>query len=111
MHADDPAAATAPQAIQAIASNPLYLELRRSRNRLATVLTLLVLLGYFGFIGLVAFNKELLAIPLAAGLSTTVGFAIALGLMALSLGTTAWYVRVANTKYDALTRKILEGVQ
>ena len=111
MHATDSPTAGIPPAIAAIAANPLYRELRMRRNRLAILLTSLVLLGYFGFIGLVAFNKSLLATPLADGMSTTVGFAIALGLMLLSLGTTAWYVRVANTRFDAMTRKILEGVQ
>lgn len=94
---------------EAIAANPLYQQLRRSRNRLAGILTVLMLVCYFGFIGLVAFNKELLAQPLVEGNVTTVGFAVALFLMLLSLVTTAWYVRVANTRFDALTRQIVEA--
>lgn len=94
-----------------IAASPAYQALLRQRNRLAWILTSLVLVGFFGFIGLVAFNKALLATPLADGLTTTVGFAVALGLMALSLGTTAWYVHVANTRFDAMTRQIVEGAQ
>jgi uncharacterized membrane protein (DUF485 family) len=97
--------------LEAIAANPLYQQLRRTRNRLAVILTLLVFIGYFGFIGLVAFNKQLLAVPLAEGNVTTVGFAIALGLMLLSFVTTAWYVHVANTKFDAMTRKIVGGAR
>ena len=46
---------------EAISANPLYQQLRRRRNRLAGLLTLVMLVSYFGFIGLVAFNKELLA--------------------------------------------------
>ena len=101
-------AASSPERIAALAQ---YQTLLRTRNRLAHFLTALMLLGYFGFIGLVAFNKELLATPLADGLTTTVGFAIALFLMALSLGTTGWYVYVANTKFDAMTREILEAAK
>ena len=101
-------AARSPERIAALAS---YQSLLRSRNRLARILTVLMLLGYFGFIGLVAFDKALLAMPLADGLTTTVGFAVALGLMLLSLGTTAWYVHVANTRFDAQTRQILETVK
>lgn len=111
MHATDPTAAGSTPALEAIAAHPLYRELRTRRNRFAALLTGLVLLGYFGFIGLVAFNKPLLATPLAAGMTTTVGFAVALALMLLSVGTTAWYVRVANTRYDELTRTILEGAK
>jgi Protein of unknown function, DUF485. len=32
---------------------------------------------------------------------------VALVLMLLSLATTAWYVRVANTRFDAMTRQIV----
>jgi uncharacterized membrane protein (DUF485 family) len=92
---------------EAIAANPLYQQLRRRRNRLAGLLTLVMLVSYFGFIGLVAFNKELLATPLIEGQATTIGFAVALVLMLLSLATTAWYVRVANTRFDAMTRQIV----
>ena len=95
--------------LEAIAANPLYQRLRQRRNRLAAVLTIVMLASYFGFIGLVAFNKELLASPLVDGHVTTVGFAVALGLMLLSMATTAWYVRVANTKFDAMTRQIVGG--
>lgn len=94
---------------EAIAANPLYQQLRRSRNRLAAVLTLVMLVSYFGFIGLVAFNKELLASPLVEGHVTTLGFAVALALMLLSMATTAFYVRVANTRFDAMTRQIVGG--
>lgn len=92
---------------EAIAANTLYQQLRRRRNRLAGLLTLVMLVSYFGFIGLVAFNKELLATPLIEGQATTIGFAVALVLMLLSLATTAWYVRVANTRFDAMTRQIV----
>ncbi|KRG77871.1 hypothetical protein ABB30_06355 [Stenotrophomonas ginsengisoli] len=92
---------------EAIAANPLYQQLRQRRNRLAAVLTVVMLVSYFGFIGLVAFNKELLASPLVDGHVTTIGFAVALALMVLSMATTAWYVRVANTKFDAMTRQIV----
>jgi uncharacterized membrane protein (DUF485 family) len=94
---------------EAIASLPQYRQLLRERNRLAWSLTLLMLLGFFGFIGLVAFNRALLAAPLAPGMVTTVGFAVALGLMVLSLATTGLYVWRANTRYDRLTRNIVEA--
>jgi uncharacterized membrane protein (DUF485 family) len=95
--------------LEAIAANPLYQQLRRRRNRLAALLTAVMLVCFFGFIGLVAFNKQLLASPLLEGHVTTVGFAVALGLMLLSMVTTAWYVHVANTRFDAMTRQIVGG--
>jgi uncharacterized membrane protein (DUF485 family) len=101
----------APRSPEAIAALPEYQQLLRSRNRLGRFLTVLMLLGYFGFIGLVAFNKEWLAQPLADGMVTTVAFAVALGVMVLTLITTGIYVYRANTHYDTLTRKIVEAAQ
>lgn len=101
-------AARSPEAIAAL---PQYRQLLRERNRLAWSLTVLMLLGFFGFIGLVAFNPALLATPLVAGHVTTVGFAVALGLMLLSLATTGLYVWRANRHYDRLTAAIVEAAR
>ena len=99
-------AARSPEAIAAL---PQYQQLVKERNRLGWSLTLIMLLGFFGFIGVVAFNPSLLAMPLAAGMTTTVGFAVGLGLMVLTLATTGLYVWRANTHYDRLTRAIVEA--
>lgn len=73
--------------------------LARRRWRMAVCLTSGMVVVYFGFIALIAFNKPLLATLLAPGLS----LGILLG--ALVIGT-AWlltwaYVRWANRHYDS----------
>jgi uncharacterized membrane protein (DUF485 family) len=93
---------------EAIAADPDYQRLRRSRNRLGWFLTALMLLGYYGFIGLIAFDKAFLAQPVAQGSVTTIGIPIALGLMVFTVVITGLYVRHANRKFDALTRNIVE---
>jgi len=90
-----------------IEANPKYHELKRKRSSFGWLLTVLMLLVYYGYIGLIAFDKELLARPLGAGV-TTLGIPIGLGVIAFTVIITALYVRRANDEYDRLTAEILE---
>ena len=84
---------------QAIASDPRYRALIRRRGRFAAVLSAVILIVYFGVIGLVAFDKPLLAASLAGG-ATSVGIPIGLGIILLSIVLTGLYVRRANGEFD-----------
>jgi len=97
--------------VERIASHPAYQRLRRSRNRLGWVLTVLMLLAYYGYIGLIAFDKAFLATPLSTGSMTTIGIPIAIGLMVFTIAITGIYVRRANKEFDQLTHQIVEDVQ
>ena len=90
-----------------IDANPKYHALKRQRNVLGWILTVLMLLAYFGFIGLIAFDKAFLARPLGDGV-TTLGIPLATGVMVFTVLITAIYVRRANTTYDRLTAEIIE---
>ena len=70
-------------------------------------LTLLMLLVYYGYIGLIAFDKELLARPLGSGV-TTLGIPIGIGVIVFTVLITGFYVRRANSEYDRLTAEILK---
>ncbi|MEF9946905.1 MAG: DUF485 domain-containing protein [Comamonas sp.] len=96
--------------IETIQNNPAYKELRRKRNRLGFSLTLLMLVVYYGYVALIAFDKELLATPIGAGV-TTVGIPIGMGVIIFSVIITGLYVRRANNEFDQLTRDILKGVK
>ncbi|MFD1786446.1 DUF485 domain-containing protein [Sphingomonas floccifaciens] len=85
---------------QAIAQDPRYLALLRKRGRFAWTLTAIILVVYFGFIGLVAFDKPLLAASLSGG-ATSVGIPIGLGIILASIILTGLYVRRANGEFDA----------
>ena len=50
-----------------ISSDPRYIELKRKRTRFGWWLTLSMMVVYYGFIVLVAFDKELLFRRLGAG--------------------------------------------
>ncbi|MEO8279966.1 MAG: DUF485 domain-containing protein, partial [Ideonella sp.] len=60
-----------------IASNPKYQELKSKRSRLGWWLTLAMMIVYYGFIVLVAFDKPFLAMRLGTGV-TTLGMPIGL---------------------------------
>ena len=90
-----------------IEANPKYHELRRKRNVLGWTLTGLMLVVYFGYIALIAFNKPFLAQPIGNGV-TTLGIPIGLGVIIFTIVITGIYVRRANSEYDRLTAEILE---
>ena len=90
-----------------IEANPAYQSLKRKRNGFGWLLTLLMLVVYYGFIGLIAFDKAFLAQPIGSGV-TTLGIPIAFGVIVFTIAITGLYVRRANGEYDRLTAKILE---
>ncbi|MBU6441637.1 MAG: DUF485 domain-containing protein [Betaproteobacteria bacterium] len=95
--------------VQKIQSHPGYRELRRRRNSLGIGLTLLMLLVYYGYIALIAFDKALLSRPIGAGV-TTLGVPVGMGVIVFTIVITAVYVRRANREFDALNESILKDV-
>jgi len=90
-----------------ISANPTYKELKRKRDRFGWSLAVCMLVVYYGYIALIAFNKPFLSLPIGTGV-TTIGIPIGMGVIVFTVIITAIYVRRANTEFDALTRKILE---
>ncbi len=73
--------------------------LAKQRWRVAMPLTVAMMVIYFGFILLVAFNKPLLATVLVPGMSLGMLLGV---LVILAAWVLIWiYVRWANTTYDA----------
>jgi uncharacterized membrane protein (DUF485 family) len=93
--------------VDKIQKNPKYLELKNKRNTIGWALTLLMLVVYYGYIALIAFNKPFLAQPIGAGV-TTLGIPIGMGVIVFTVLITAIYVRRANNEFDALTTEILK---
>ncbi len=82
--------------------NTATLHLRRWK--IAIVLTTLVAFIYFGFILLIAYNKEMMGRLITPGLS--VGILLGALVIVLSWLITWGYVRWANTTYDATLETI-----
>ena len=94
-----------------IEANPKYQELRRKRNSFAWTLTILMLVVYYGFISLIAFNKSFLAQPLGSTGVTTVGIPIGVGVILFTIVITGIYVRRANSEFDKMKNEIIKEVQ
>ena len=93
--------------VEKIQRHPKYQELRARRTPLGVVLSILMLVVYYGYIGLIAFDKPFLAKPIGAGV-TSLGIPIAMGVIVFSVIVTGLYVRRANGEYDKLTQDILK---
>jgi uncharacterized membrane protein (DUF485 family) len=92
--------------IASIKANPKYAELKRKRSSFGWSLTALMMVVYYGYISLIAFNKDFLSQPLGTGV-TTIGVPIGMGVIIFTILITGIYVARANKEYDALTQEIL----
>ena len=95
--------------VKRIASHPKYRELKAKRSRFGWWLTLAMMIVYYGFILLVAFDKELLSRRLGEGVMT-LGIPVGLGVIVFTIVITAIYVRRANSEFDDLTADIAKAV-
>ena len=93
--------------VEKIQRHPKYQELRARRTPLGVVLSILMLVVYYGYIGLIAFDKPFLAKPIGAGV-TSLGIPIGMGVIIFTIVITAIYVRRANGEFDTLTKEILK---
>jgi uncharacterized membrane protein (DUF485 family) len=96
--------------VEDILHDPDFKDLSRQKGIISTILTILELVLYFGFIGLIAFDKSYLAEKLAPGTATTIGIPIAVGTIIGSWVLTGIYIWWANSKYDVLVNKVKDKV-
>lgn len=92
--------------VRKIRSNPAFEELKSKRASFGWILTILMMLAYYGYILLVAFNKELLGQKLVPGGITSVGVPLGVGVIVFTIVLTWIYVRRANSEFDELSDKI-----
>lgn len=88
---------------------PTIASLTAARWRIAIMLTIAMMVLYFGFILLVAFTKPLLAREIVQGLSLGILLGV---LVILASWLLIWiYVRWANSHYDAAVARLKVGVR
>ncbi|MCK6392586.1 DUF485 domain-containing protein [Zoogloea sp.] len=90
-----------------IRANPKYQELVSKRNSYGWVMTALMLIVYYGYILLVAFNKDFLAQKTGAGVMS-VGIPIGVGVILFTIIITGIYIRRANTEFDDLKAQVIK---
>ena len=93
-----------------VKADPNYQKLVRTRSRYGWTLTWIMMAVYYGFILLVAFDKELMGTRLGQGVMTW-GIPIGLAVILFTVVITGIYVRRANGEFDALTAAIRERAQ
>ena len=91
--------------VQKIKSNPKYNELVTKRNSFSLKLSLFVLAMFYGYILVIAFNKELLATKIGDGVMTY-AFPVGAAIIIISFLTTLIYVNRANNEFEDLTNDI-----
>ena len=91
-----------------IASDPRFLRFVAKRNNYSVIMTILGAVAYYGFILLVAFNKEFLGQKMGAGV-TTIGVPIGVGVIVFTIIITWIYVRRANGEFDDEANEIIKG--
>jgi len=88
-----------------IEGDPNYQRLKAERSRFGWMLTIAMLVVYYGFILLIAFRKDLLAARIGDGVMTW-GIPIGFGVILFTIIITAVYVRRANSEFDDLTERV-----
>ena len=95
--------------IDKIKNNPKYAELVRKRSSFSLILSAILLVIYYGFILLIAFDPQFLGHPISEGSVATIGFPIGVGVIISAILLTGIYVYRANTEFDSLIRQLIEG--
>lgn len=90
-----------------IRANPKYQELVSKRNSYGWIMTALMMIVYYGYILLVAFNKEFLAQKTGAGVMS-LGIPIGVGVILFTVIITGIYIRRANTEFDDLKAQVIK---
>jgi uncharacterized membrane protein (DUF485 family) len=91
-----------------IRKNPKFAEMVSKRSRLALILSLIVLVPYYAFMMITAFNPKLLALPISEGSIITIGWPIGAVIIVGAWLTTAVYISRANGEFDKLNKEILD---
>ena len=95
--------------VRRIKADPDYHKLVKIRSRFGWSLTWAMMIVYYGFTLLVAFNKEFMGTRIGDGV-TTWGIPLGLFVIVFTIVITGIYVRRANGLYDELTAAIRKKV-
>jgi len=94
-----------------ITANPKFLEFVAMRNRYSIIMTIISAAAYYGFILLVAFQGPWLGTKLGAGMTTSIGVPLGVGVIVFTIILTWIYVRRANGEFDSTNEAIIHEAQ
>ena len=93
--------------VRQIESDPNFIKLVHERHSLGWTLTIIMLVLYYGYIALVAFDPTMIAVKLSG--SITIGIVLGVALILVAIILTGIYVLRANSLYDDLTKAIVDA--
>ena len=91
-----------------IRANPKFQQFVSKRNTYSIIMSILVIIAYYGYILLIAFDKSFLAQKVATGATMSIGIPMGVGVILITIILTWIYVRRANTEFDALKEQIIK---
>ena len=94
-----------------VTANPKFHEFVAMRSRYSIIMTIISAAAYYGFILLVAFQGPWLGTKLGAGMTTSIGVPIGVGVIVFTIILTWIYVRRANSEFDATNEAIIREAQ
>ena len=96
--------------VEQVKNNPKYQELVSKRSKFAWTLSITMLVIYYAFIMIIAFEPALLGVKTGSGVMT-VGIPVGIAIIFISFILAGIYVRRANGEFDALTREVREELR
>ncbi|MDT8324371.1 MAG: DUF485 domain-containing protein [Bacteroidota bacterium] len=94
--------------VRRILASDEFKTLVRKRMSVTLTLTAVMLIVYFGFILVIAFDKELLAAKI--GEHVTIGLPIGIGIIIFAWLLTGIYTWWANNRYDRVVREMKQQI-
>ena len=94
-----------------ITANPKFLEFVAMRSKYSIIMAIVSASAYYGFILLVAFNKEFLAQKIGEGYTMSIGVPIGVGVIVFTILLTWIYVRRANSEFDSINEALIKEAQ
>lgn len=98
----------AQETYERIRANPKFQAFVSKRNRYSIIMSILMIIAYYGYILLIAFDKPFLATKLAPGMVTSIGIPMGVGVIVFTIVLTWIYVRRANSEFDTEAEAIIK---
>ncbi len=95
--------------VKQIESDPNFKKLVHDRTSFGWMMSIIMLVIYYGFIALVGFAPSVIAVKIAG--SITIGIILGLAIILAAILLTGIYVMRANAEYDDLTAAIVAKVK
>ena len=99
------------EVLEKLKSNPRLWELIKKREKFSWTMAIILLIVYYAFILIIAFEPSLLGKPLRPGMVTTIGIPVGIGVIGFAFILTGIYVNKANKEFDIITKELQDSVK